>query len=174
MGFSKVLPRLGCLLLVAALPARATETVTSTLTLTITTVAACTTSAPATINLGQLRPNGNTNDHTAFTVTVSCSDTSLSTALYARAIGTGVNTGDDEIPLKYASGATAGSLWLTEESGTSKISLDGGGATETAKRFCGATTGKARTCSLVPHSRINAGAANGSVSAAIRFDVVYP
>lgn len=145
-------------------------TYTTTTTVNFTVVDSCVLSAPASVNLGTLRPGAN-KDHTAFDITISCSDATLSTQIYASSVG--LAAGATSVPLKTASGSSSGDLWLTLSGSSTRLVLDGTGVTDTAKRFCSGTSGATRVCTLVPHTSISANGALGPVTATVSFNVVH-
>ncbi|MCX9063502.1 hypothetical protein NLN94_21535 [Citrobacter portucalensis] len=162
------------LLLLAGIspPSQGAGSTSTTLTLDVTVYDACTVTVPPTVSLGTLTP-GQTTRHTGFTITTNCTDSSLSTQLWAQT--SALNPGTvNEVLLKSTSGVTAGRLFFADSNNAGKgaIYLDGSGATDTAKQFCASSSGTSRVCTLIPTTVILQNSPTGPVSAVVNFNVI--
>ncbi|MBC3378675.1 fimbrial protein [Serratia fonticola] len=158
------------LLLAGTHPARAVSS-TATVTLKATfTAPPCTIATPDQVFLGGMLPGSRS--YLPFNISISCPSVT-STVLYAQIVQGVLTSGStDRVDMSGPAGSmgTPAQLWLTTEGKT--VTLDGSGATDSAKGFCAGTAD--RTCSLTPSVQVVADTPKGQTTATVRFSVMYP
>ncbi|ECA1950137.1 hypothetical protein EJH27_01525 [Salmonella enterica subsp. enterica serovar Virchow] len=156
----------------------ATNEASAVVTLKVTWVMPpCEVSGPATVQLGSIHPG--VRSYPSLDLTVTCP---LATVAHLYAVaGNGqslVNGSVSRVNMTNVAGRPGqpAQFWLKDAGGT-EIALDGGGATDVAKRFCtGSTTGNngSRTCRLTPWTGVFPGVPTGPTTARVTFTVVMP
>ncbi|MEG0866580.1 MAG: hypothetical protein RSD49_01105 [Hafnia sp.] len=155
----------------------ATNEASAVVTLKVTWVMPpCEVTGPATVPMGNISPG--IRSYPAFDLTVTCPVATVA-HLYA-SVGRNqslVSGSASRLNMTNVAGQSGqpAQFWLTM--GNTEIALDGGGATDAAKRFCtGSTTGNngSRTCSLKPWTGVVPGAPTGPTTAWVTFTVLMP